>query len=188
MAIPVFTGARPVSYGRLIIYIASVLPASQKTFALCCPMLLERTVTAFESNSPTDYAKHGSLLFGDMGAALLAMRLAPTSSLADLVHRRAEANIGTADPGAHVGHARVDGGRNPHGRDDTGTAMARSIRNAGGPAVGRSGGHAARPTLDTRSLWCQRPLARARSRLRWQRHPVIARVGLVDASAASAGG
>ena len=40
------------------------------TFALCSQKLLERTVTAFESNSPTDYAKHGSLLFGDMGAAL----------------------------------------------------------------------------------------------------------------------
>ena len=57
------------------------------------PKLLERTITSFESNSPADYAKHGSLLFGDMGAALLAMRLAPTSSLADLVHTRAEANI-----------------------------------------------------------------------------------------------
>jgi hypothetical protein len=57
-------------------------------------VLLERTVTVFESNSPTDYAKHGSLLFGDMGAALLAMRLEPTSSLADLVYRRAEANNG----------------------------------------------------------------------------------------------
>ena len=56
------------------------------------PRLLERTVANFESNSPPDYAKHGSLLFGDMGAALLAMRLAPTSSLADLVYRRAEAN------------------------------------------------------------------------------------------------
>lgn len=56
------------------------------------PKLLERTVAAFESNSPTDYAKHGSLLFGDMGAALLAMRLAPTPDLADLVYRRAEAN------------------------------------------------------------------------------------------------
>lgn len=56
------------------------------------PTLLERTVAAFENNSPTDYAKHGSLLFGDMGAALLAMRLAPTPSLADLVHARAEAN------------------------------------------------------------------------------------------------
>jgi hypothetical protein len=34
-AIPVFTGERPVSCGRSIIYIASVLPASLKTFALC---------------------------------------------------------------------------------------------------------------------------------------------------------
>ena len=58
------------------------------------PKLLERTIANFESNSPADYAKHGSLLFGDMGAALLAMRLAPTSSLADLVYRRAEANNG----------------------------------------------------------------------------------------------
>jgi hypothetical protein len=66
-----------------------VLPASRTVL----PKLLERTVTAFESNSPTDYAKHGSLLFGDMGAALVAMHLAPSSSLADLVHRRAEENI-----------------------------------------------------------------------------------------------
>jgi hypothetical protein len=64
-----------------------------KDFRPMLPVLLERTVTAFESNSPTGYAKHGSLLFGDMGAALLVMRLAPTSSFADLVHRRAEANI-----------------------------------------------------------------------------------------------
>src|SRR5882724_1603145 len=58
------------------------------------PKLLERTITAFESTSPTDYAKHGSLLFGDMGAALVAMRLAPTPILADLVQTRAEANMG----------------------------------------------------------------------------------------------
>src|SRR5580698_3028883 len=56
--------------------------------------LLERTVTAFENNSPPDYAKHGSLLFGDMGAALLGMRLDPAPHLADLVYRRAEANTG----------------------------------------------------------------------------------------------
>src|SRR4051812_21811510 len=56
------------------------------------PELLERTIANFQSNSPADYAKHGSLLFGDMGAALVTMRLAPTSSLADLVYRRAEAN------------------------------------------------------------------------------------------------
>jgi hypothetical protein len=57
------------------------------------PKLLQQTIVAFESNSPTDYAKHGSLLFGDMGAALVAMRLAPATHLADLVYRRAEANI-----------------------------------------------------------------------------------------------
>jgi hypothetical protein len=58
------------------------------------PKLLERTITNFQSHSPADYSKHGSLLFGDMGAALLAMRLAPASNLADLLHARAEANIG----------------------------------------------------------------------------------------------
>ncbi|MEH2555458.1 hypothetical protein V1286_002987 [Bradyrhizobium algeriense] len=58
------------------------------------PKLLERTITDFEASSSADYAKHGSLLRGDMGAALLAMRLAPTPSLADLVHTRAEANNG----------------------------------------------------------------------------------------------
>ncbi len=63
-------------------------------FRPALPKLLERTIADFETNSPADYEKHGSLLRGDMGAALLAMRLAPTSSLADLVHRRAEANIG----------------------------------------------------------------------------------------------
>ena len=65
-----------------------------KDFRPVLPKLLERTIAAFENISPADYAKHGSLLKGDMGAALLAMRLAPTSSLADLVHRRAEANTG----------------------------------------------------------------------------------------------
>jgi hypothetical protein len=58
------------------------------------PKLLERTTTNFQRNSPADYAKHGSLLFGDMGTALVAMRLAPTQELADLVYTRAEANTG----------------------------------------------------------------------------------------------
>src|SRR5580692_57059 len=57
------------------------------------PKLMERTIVDFKASSPADYEKHGSLLFGDMGAALLAMRLAPTPTLADLVHGRAEANI-----------------------------------------------------------------------------------------------
>ena len=119
------------------------------------PKLMERTIIDFETNSPADYAKHGSLLFGDMGAALLAMRLAPTSSLADLVHRRAEANNGLpirelmwGMPGSMVAAIHM-------AEMTQGTAMARPLRNAGGAAVGRSGGHAARSTLDTGSLWCQ---------------------------------
>jgi hypothetical protein len=56
------------------------------------PMLLERTVADFKVSFPTEYEKHGSLLRGDMGAALLATRLLPPSSFADLVHRRAAAN------------------------------------------------------------------------------------------------
>ena len=39
-----------------------------------------------------DYAKHGSLLFGDLGTALLVMRLDPTPAIADLIYGRADAN------------------------------------------------------------------------------------------------
>jgi hypothetical protein len=63
-----------------------------RDFRPVLPALLERTTAAFQKNAPTDYAKHGSLLFGDMGTALVAMRLAPTPALADLVYTRAEAN------------------------------------------------------------------------------------------------
>ena len=56
------------------------------------PKLIARTTDVFSNNSPADYAKHGSLLFGDMGTALVAMRLAPAQDLADLVYARAEAN------------------------------------------------------------------------------------------------
>jgi hypothetical protein len=63
-------------------------------FCPVLPKLRERTRACFENNSPADYAKHGSLFFGDMAAALLTMRLAPTSALADFVYTRAEANTG----------------------------------------------------------------------------------------------
>lgn len=66
--------------------------SAAEDFRPVLPKLLERTITDFEASSSADYAKHGSLLRGDMGAALLAMRLAPTSEMADLVHTRAEAN------------------------------------------------------------------------------------------------
>jgi Lanthionine synthetase C-like protein len=40
-----------------------------------------------------NYAEHGSFLFGDMGTALLAMRLAPTPGIADVIDARARANM-----------------------------------------------------------------------------------------------
>jgi hypothetical protein len=38
------------------------------------------------------YAAHGSLLLGDLGTALLVMRLDPSPATADLIHERANAN------------------------------------------------------------------------------------------------
>jgi hypothetical protein len=40
-----------------------------------------------------DYAAHGSLLFGDLGAALLVMRLDPAAAIADQIFARAGANL-----------------------------------------------------------------------------------------------
>src|SRR5262249_26483731 len=55
---------------------------------------LPRLMAASRAELPAygDYAAHGSLLFGDLGAALVAMRLDPSPAIADLVHARAEAN------------------------------------------------------------------------------------------------
>ncbi len=54
------------------------------------PRLME--ANQFESATYGDYAAHGSLLFGDLGAALLVMRLNPTPAIADLIYARAGAN------------------------------------------------------------------------------------------------
>ena len=152
-ATPVSTGARPALSGRWTICIASALSASRKTFARCCRSFWSGRSPTSKAIRQADYSKHGSLLFGDMGAALLAMRLAPTSSLADLVHTRAEANMGLpirelmwGMPGSMLAAIHM-------AEMTAGNAMARPVRNAGGPAVGRAGGHAARSTLDTGSLW-----------------------------------
>jgi hypothetical protein len=53
------------------------------------PRLLAANQAEFASY---DYAAHGSLLFGDLGAALVVMRVAPTPAIADLVYARADAN------------------------------------------------------------------------------------------------
>lgn len=64
-----------------------------RDFRPVLPRLMERTIADFAINSPPDYEKHGSLMRGDMSVALLAMRLAPTAEMADLVHARAEDNM-----------------------------------------------------------------------------------------------
>ncbi len=59
-------------------------------FRTYLPQLLAKTQV--EMATYKDYAVNGSLLFGDMGAALLVMRLAPSSTMAELVYTRANAN------------------------------------------------------------------------------------------------
>jgi len=57
------------------------------------PLLMEKIRAAFTREVFGDYADHGSFLFGDMGTALLAMRLDPKPDHADLIARRAEGNM-----------------------------------------------------------------------------------------------
>jgi hypothetical protein len=55
---------------------------------------LPRLIEANRAELPAykNYAEHGSLLFGDLGTALLVMRLDPTPAIADLIYARAAAN------------------------------------------------------------------------------------------------
>lgn len=53
------------------------------------PWLTEANKAEFGSN---DYSAHGSFLFGDLGTALVAMRLTPTPAIADAIQTRADAN------------------------------------------------------------------------------------------------
>ena len=57
--------------------------------SLAC--LLEKTKT--EMRDYDDYSDLGSLLFGDLGTALVVMRLAPSGAIADLIHERAAINL-----------------------------------------------------------------------------------------------
>jgi len=58
------------------------------------PKLLDANRAEFTPETYKEYAAHGSFLFGDMGTGLLAMRLAPSTSIADMVYDRASANSG----------------------------------------------------------------------------------------------
>lgn len=55
---------------------------------------LPRLMDANRAEQPRyqDYAAHGSLLLGDLGTALMVMRLEPDPAIADLVYARANAN------------------------------------------------------------------------------------------------
>jgi len=57
------------------------------------PPLLARIKAEFTHEGFGDYAAHGSLLFGDMGTALVAMRIDPRQEYAELIAQRAEANM-----------------------------------------------------------------------------------------------
>jgi hypothetical protein len=56
------------------------------------PSLLARIKDEFTPERLGDYAAHGSLLFGDMGTALVAMRIDPRPEYAELIAQRVEAN------------------------------------------------------------------------------------------------
>ena len=68
--------------------------ATRRTIDPCpiVPNLLAASKAEFTSATYGEYAAHGSFLFGDMAAALVAMRLAPSSAIADTVFERARAN------------------------------------------------------------------------------------------------
>ncbi len=56
------------------------------------PHLLAANRAEFTAPRTGEYAAHGSFLFGDMGAGLVAMRLTPSPVIADAVFARAAAN------------------------------------------------------------------------------------------------
>jgi hypothetical protein len=65
--------------------------ATEKCHGFCpaLPRLMDANQAEFAQRP---YPKHGSLLFGDMGTALLAMRVDPSLAIADAIYARADAN------------------------------------------------------------------------------------------------
>jgi hypothetical protein len=62
-------------------------------FCPVLPRLIEANKAEFTRANYQEYVEHGSFLFGDMGTALVAMRLAPSLAIADLIEARAQANM-----------------------------------------------------------------------------------------------
>ena len=82
-----YFGATGMIWG--IDYLAVGVTKARFDFRPVLPRLLEASQAEF---AKWKYAAHGSLLFGDIGAALVVMRLDPASAIADLVYARADAN------------------------------------------------------------------------------------------------
>ncbi len=60
-------------------------------FRSILPHLMETNKAEFACR---DYSAHGSLLFGDLGTSLVAMRLSPEPGVADAIYSRADRNTG----------------------------------------------------------------------------------------------
>ena len=74
-------------------YLARVGAApAARDFRPLLPALIERNRAEYASFRA--YPEHASLLMGDAGVLLLAMRLSPTNATADALYRRVEANLG----------------------------------------------------------------------------------------------
>jgi hypothetical protein len=71
-------------------YLARVAATKARfDFRRSLPRLIAANKAEFQSGF---YSEHGSFLFGDLGTALLAMRLTPSPGVADTVQARADAN------------------------------------------------------------------------------------------------
>jgi len=86
----VYLGANGVIWALDYLYRAGATK-SRYEFSPILSQLLERT--RVEMQSFGEYAKHGSLLYGDLGTALVMMRLEPTREIADVIHARVDANM-----------------------------------------------------------------------------------------------
>jgi hypothetical protein len=74
-------------------YLARVGATKQAIdFYATLPHMMAANAAQYQKTRHKNYARHGSFLFGDMGAGLVTMRLAPSQAIADQVFARAGAN------------------------------------------------------------------------------------------------
>ena len=149
------------------------------------PELVERNAAEFTREHFGDYAAHGSLLFGEMGTLLVAMRIAPSPAFADAAFP-APSQQRSTDPRIDVGPTRIDVGLSAHGGDDAGAALACALRDPGDAPHRGPGGDRVRAAVDAGPLWQAPAMARTGTRLCGQHGGAAARLGLADGRAAGA--